>query len=111
MRATKNIWNNEIIQNKIFPKNLKLADITPIIKAHETILVENYRPISILPTISKSFERIMQKQMNDFVEMHQSPYLCGYRKGYNSQYALLAMIERWKMSLDNNEFAWCVLMD
>ena len=107
----KNIWNNEIIQNKIFPKNLKLADITPIFKALETILVENYRPISILPTISKIFERIMQKQMNDFVEVHLSPYLCGYRKGYNSQYALLAMIERWKMSLDNNGFAGCVLMD
>ena len=107
----KNIWNNEIIQNKIFPKNLKLADITPIFKALETSLVENYRPISILPAISEIFGRIMQKQMNDFVEMHLSPYLCGYRKGYNSQCALLAMIERWKMSRDNNGFAGCVLMD
>ena len=38
----KNIWNDEIIRNKIFPKKLKLADITPIVKALETILVENY---------------------------------------------------------------------
>ena len=53
----------------------------------------------------------MQKQMNDFVEMHLSPYLSGYRKGYISQYALLAMIEIWKMSLDNNGFAGYVLMD
>ena len=44
-------------------------------------------------------------------KMHLSPYLYGYRKGYNSQYALLAMIERWKMSLDSNGFAGCVLMD
>ena len=47
----------------------------------------------------------MQKQVNEFVEKHLSPYLCGYRRGYNSQYALLAMIERWKMSLDNNGLA------
>ena len=90
---------------------LKLADITHIFKMLETIFVENYRPVSILPIVSKFFERIMQKQMHDFVELHLSPYICGYRKGYNSQYALLAMIERWKMSLDNNGFAGCVLMD
>ena len=92
----KNIWNDEIIRNKIFSKNLKLADITPIFKALETILVENCRPISILPTVSKISERIMQKQMNQFVEMHLTPYLYGYSKGYNSQYALLTMIANGK---------------
>ena len=107
----KCIWNEEVIQNKIFPSKLKLAEITPIFKALETILVENYRPVSILPIVSKIFERIMQKQMGNFIEKHLSPYLCGYRKGYNSQYALLAMIEYWKKSLDNNGFAGCILMD
>ena len=107
----KCIWNEEVIQNKIFPSKLKLAEITPIFKALETILVENYRPVSILPIVSKIFERIMQKQMGNFIEKHLSPYLCGYRKGYNSQYALLAMIEHWKKSLDNNGFAGCILMD
>ena len=54
----KNIWRDEIILNKKFPTNLKLADITPIFKTLETIFVENYRPVSILPIISKVFERI-----------------------------------------------------
>ena len=107
----KNIWNEEIIRNKKFPTKLKLADITPIFKMLESIFVENYKPISILPTVSKIFERIMLNQMKDFVEKHLSPYICGYRRGYNCQYALLAMIERGKRSLDNNEFAGCVLMD
>ena len=53
----------------------------------------------------------MQKQMNDFIEKHLSPHLCGYRKGYNCQYALLTMIERWKISVDNKGFAGGVLMD
>ena len=105
----KNIFNEEIINNKRFPSKLKLADITPIFKALETVTVKNYRPVSILPTVSKIFERLMQKQMNDFVESHLSPYLCGYRKGYNSQYALLAMI--MKHSRDNYGFAGCVQMD
>ena len=53
----------------------------------------------------------MQKQINDFIEKHLSPYQCGYRKGFNSQYALLVMIERWKMSLDKGGFAAGILMD
>ena len=74
------IWNVEI-----YPGNLKLADISPIYKKLEKSFVDNYRPVSILPTVSKIFERLMQKQMKDFVDNFLSSFLCGYRKGYNSQ--------------------------
>ena len=90
---------------------MKLAEISPIFKKLENTSVNNCRPISILPIASKIVERIMQKQMNDFIEKHLSPHLCGYRKGYNCQYALLTMIERWKISVDNKGFAVGVLMD
>ena len=93
------IWNEEVILNKKFPSKLKLADITPLFKKLETVLKENYRPVSLLPVVSKIFERIMQKQMKPFMEDHLSPYLCGYRKGYNAQYALVSMIEKWKKAL------------
>ena len=106
-----NIWNNEIIKRKKFPAKLKLADISPFFKKMEDVLVGNYRLISILPTISKIFERIMQKQVNEFVEIFLSPFLCGYRKGFNSQYAVLVMIEKWKTSLDNHGFAAGILMN
>ena len=89
-----------MILNKKFPSRLKLADITPLFKKLETVLKENYRPVSLLPVVSKKFERIMKKQMKPFMEEHLSPHLCGYRKGYNAQYALAAMIEKWKQSLD-----------
>ena len=93
------IWNNEIIENQKFPTKLKNADITPIHKKLETIFPENYRPVSILPVVSKIFERLMQKQMKNHIEKYLSPFLCGYRKGFNAQYALVAMIEKWKESL------------
>ena len=105
------IWNNQIIENKNFPSKLKLADITPIHKKLESILKENYRPVSVLPIVSKIFERLMQRQINNFIEKYLSPYLCGHRKGYNSQYALLSMIEKWKKSLDGHGLAGGVLMD
>ena len=56
-----NIWNEEILLNKNFPENLKLADVTPIFKKKDKTFVENYRPISVIPTISKIFEQTMQK--------------------------------------------------
>ena len=105
------IWNTEIVHNMKFPTKLKLADITPIFKKLDCILEENYRPVSILPVVSKIFERIMGRQMKLYVDKYLSPYLCGYRKGYNAQYALIAMIEKWKKSLDNSGNAGAVLMD
>ena len=38
-------------------------------------------------------------------------YLCGYRKGFNTQYALLSLIEKWKKELDNKGYAGAILMD
>ena len=61
--------------------------------------------------MSKIFERIMDKQTNEYMERYLSPYLCGYRKGYSCQHALLVMIEMWKKALDNEGIAAGVLMD
>ena len=105
------IWNIEVIENYKFPTKLKYADISPIFKKLERIHVENYRPVSILPVVSKVFEKIMQKQMIAYIEKFLSSHLCGYRKGFNAQYALTSMIEKWKKSLDNKGHAGAVLMD
>ena len=105
------IFKSELIQKRKFSSQLKLADITPLHKKLETILKENYRPVSLLPVVSKLFERLMQKQMVSYIEKYLSPYLCGYRKGFNAQYALLAMIEKWKKCLDGRGFAGAILMD
>ena len=110
-KPLQGIWNSEILVNKKFPSKLKLADISPIHKKLQTVLKSNYRPVSVLPVVSKIFERIMDKQTNDYMEKYLSPYLCGYRKGYSCQHALLVMIERWKQSWDNGGLSGGVLMD
>ena len=52
--------------------------------------------MSVLPTVSKVFQRIMHRQISIFVEKILSPYMCGYRKGFSTQQALLSLIETWK---------------
>ena len=106
-----NIWNNEVISKKLFPTKLKLADITPIFKKGDATLAKNYRPVSVLPVISKVYERLMQKQLISYIYQYLSPYLCGYRKGYNAQHALVLLLEKWKASLDKHGFAGAILMD
>ena len=49
--------------------------------------------MSVLPVVSKVFERIMYKQISEYVNQVLSPYLCGYRQGFNTQQALVSLTE------------------
>ena len=70
-----------------------------------------YRLVSVLPPVSKIFERLKQKQINENIKNKLSPYLCGYRKSFSKQYALLSLIERWKKIFDEKGFGGAILMD
>ena len=65
----------------------------------------------MLPSVSKIFERIIQKQFSNYVDEFLSPYLCGYRKAFNTQYALLTLTEKWKKEPDNKGYPGALLMD
>ena len=95
----------------VFPDKLKLADISPIFKSVDSMSKKNYRPVSILNSVSKLFEKLIQKQLNPFFDTKLSKYLCGYRKGNSTQYALLKLIESWKKYRDSNGYSAAVLMD
>ena len=66
-----------------------------------------YRSVSVLNTNSKLFE----KHINEQFVYYLSQYLCGYREGYSTQYALLSLLEKWKQCRDQNSFSAAILMD
>ena len=105
-----NIINNAIV-NSYFDSDLKLADLTPVHKDDDITNKKNYRNISLLPIVSKIFEKIMQSQISAYMENFLSRFLCGYRKGYSAQHALLSMLEKCRKSVDNGGFGGGVLMD
>ena len=105
-----NIFNS-CISNGVFPDKLKLADITPIFKSVDSMAKKNYRPVSILNSVSKLFEKLIQKQLNPFFDKKLCENLCGYRKGKSTQYAILNLIESWKKYRDNHGYSAAVLMD
>ena len=104
------IINNAILQS-IFPDKLKPAQITPLHKKDDITNKANFRPISLLPAVSKVFERVMEKQVTAFIDTKLFPFMCGYRKGYSTQYALMALVEKLKKSLDERSYSGAVLMD
>ena len=61
--------------------------------------------------MSKLFEKLIHKQLSPFFEKQLSQLLCGYRKGYATQNALLKLIENWKKVRDNKGFSAAILMD
>ena len=105
-----NVWNDEVLKDLKFPSELKLADVVPVFKQEDPTLAKNYRPISLLPTISKIFERVMQNQITTYMNEYLSPYLCGYRKGFSAQTALSFLIEKWKKIIDKG-YGAAILMD
>ena len=58
---------NASIKAKIFPDDFKIARVTPIFKNGETNNLGNYRPISILDSIASVFEKLLHKQLHDFL--------------------------------------------
>ena len=105
-----NVINNGIA-NSNFDSELKLADLTPIHKNDDTSNKKNYRNVSLLPIVSKIFEKVMQSQISVYVEDFLSPFLCGYRKGFSAQHALLSMLEKWRKSVDKGGYGGGFLMD
>ena len=104
------IWSNEIIDKKILHTNLKLADAAPDFKKKDSTFPDNYRPVSVLFTVSKVFEKRMQAQQNNYINRVLSPFSCGYRKGYSTQFVLMSL-ENWKTCLDQKGYAGAVLID
>ena len=81
------------IQNGTFPNAMKLADITPSHKKYDKTAKENYRPISILSSLSNIYGRQMHDNIYiyQYMESKLSPYLCGFSKGFSTQYCLPIM--------------------
>ena len=102
---------NDAVDTDIFPNVLKNANVSPVFKKGSRTCETNYRPVSILPNISKIYERCMYKQMSIFFDEILSQYQCGFRKGFSSQHCLAPMLEKWRESIDNGGCFGALLTD
>ena len=101
------------IRQGVFPNELKLAKVLPIYKSDDKRLLKNYRPISVLPFISKIFEKIVADSVIDFLEDHDILYnkQFGFRKRHSTTHAIIALTEKISMALDSGKIVGGVFLD
>ena len=87
---------NKTFIDNYFPKGLKKGEIIAIYKKDDLLRKESYRPVSLLPHVSKIFERLIDKQINDYMCDKLSKYITGFRKCHGTQHSLLVMLETGK---------------
>ena len=86
---------NQLLSTGIFPSKLKIANIIPLHKNNEKYPLDNYRPISLLPSISKVFERIVYNQLYSYLTtngiLFKSQY--GFRKSHSTETAAIELTD------------------
>ena len=71
----------------------------------------NYRPVSVLNTFSKFYEKVIKNQLLRFMKEHFSHLISAYRTNYSSQHAIIRLLEEWRKNLDDNLVVGAVLTD
>ena len=85
--------NTSIAQN-VFPENAKTASVIPLDKGKPNKNeMSNFRPVSVLNTFSKIYERVVKDQIVRGMEKYFSPFLSAYRKNCSSQNILISLTE------------------
>ena len=85
---------NELLATGKFPDRMKIADVVPLYKSKEHDIVDNYRPISLLLTISKVLEKIVYRKvyrfLNDTGQIYENQY--GFREKHFCDHAVAHLI-------------------
>ena len=102
--------NKAFNENK-FPDTLKLSDTVSVFKKLDPTDVTNFRPVSVLPLLSKVFEKIMNDQLYEYAETFLNKLLCSFRKAHSTQHPLFRLLQKWQKELDSSEIVGTILMD
>ena len=97
-----------------FPNAWKSAFVVPIFKAGEPTEVKNYRPISILPVVSKITEKVVAEQLTTFLNSGQDslhPMQFGFRKNHSTEMATCYLFEKIKTNIDSGSAVGAVFLD
>ena len=104
---------NQSISTGLFPDIRKLAEVVPLFKTKDRTLTENYRPISLLITISKILEKIVYKQTYSFLQkfgiLYRSQY--GFRSSHSCENTITELVGHITKSRELNKHTVALFLD
>ena len=106
------LFNKSMSHGK-FPNAMKLSEVVPLHKGKSRKIPENYRPISLLVTISKVLEKIIYQRVYDFLHhsgsIYQSQY--GFRSNHSTDNAVTELIGEVLKNLENKKHTLTIFLD
>lgn len=111
-QALANIFNLSISSGR-FPSFLKTATVIPVPKKSNKHEIDNYRPISLLSTVSKIFEKLFMAGLGPFLDKHCiiGHFQHGFRKGHSTETALVNLVQHVNSAADNNNYVYLISFD
>ncbi len=104
---------NKCMDEGVFPKSLKTAEVIPIFKKGDKTLCSNYRPISLLPPLSKVFERHIHNNLTSFIKknsiLHRYQY--GFRENHSTEMALAELCDLLASNMEENLITCTIFVD
>lgn len=104
---------NSMLESGIYPEDLKHACVTPVHKKGSTNIIKNYRPISILTTFDKIFEKLIYRRLMDFFTAYNllSATQFGFRSNMGTEDACLRLIDLILPGFAAGKYVACVFAD
>jgi hypothetical protein len=104
---------NFFIREGHFPSMWKIAKVAPIFKSGDKTNPSNYRPISVLPTLSKILERHIHNNFYSFLTNHNLIYdrQSGFRAGHSTETALTKLVQSWTAAINEGKLVGAVFID
>jgi hypothetical protein len=104
---------NQTMAQGYFPNSLKVAKVIPIYKSGPKDNISNYRPISILNSFSKIYEKIIQIRLDSFITknnlLDNSQY--GFRKQHSTEFALINLVDKIANFIEDKKYVICIMID
>ena len=97
----------------VFPDSWKVARVAPIFKSGQNDDQSNYRPISVLPVLSRIFEKLIFNQLYKYLDTnkHLFPKQSGFRRLYSVVTSLLSCTNDWYKNMDAGKYTALVFID
>jgi len=103
---------NEALTAGIFPSCLKTANVIPIFKKGDKTNLNNYRPIALLPVLSKVFEKVLNEQITQVIEPNYiDENQFGFRKGFSTEDAALKFVHQIQKDLNLKKHVVTIYVD
>ena len=104
---------NMSLSEGVFPTQLKMANVVPLYKCDDPMMFNHYRPVSLLCTLSKVFEKIMYNRLIKFLDKFSIlyEYQFGFRRKRSTHMALISLIDKLTQAIENGEYVIGVFLD